>query len=114
MHGVHVQKIASPLASSDPRRFTHTHTHARALTSLLQQTYRDTHEETVPLVLLWPDGRALVVTTSVCTSVCVCVCVCVCVILTPADAMGSYHESGAAPLATSTPGRRSYYNVTST
>lgn len=101
-----MQKIASPLAGSDPRA----HTHTQMLMSLLQQTRRDTREETVPLMLLLPDGGALVVTTSVCMSVCVRLCV----IVTIADAMGSYHESGAALLATSTPGWRYYYNVTST
>ena len=104
--GVRVQKIASPLAGSDPRA----HTHTQMLTSLLQQTRRDTREETVPLVLLPPDAGALVVTTSVCTSVCVCLRV----IVTTADAMGSYHESGAALVATSTPGWRHCYNVAST
>ena len=83
--------------------------HTQMLTSLLQQTYRDTHKQTVPLVPLLPDGGALVVTTSVCTSVCVCLCVTV----TIADAMGSHHESGAALLATSTPGWRYYYYVSS-
>ena len=79
MHGGACAENSIPAGWLRPVR-----THTQMLTSLLQQTYRDTHEQIVPLVPLLPDGGALVVTTSVCTSVCVCLCVTV----TIADAMG--------------------------